>query len=232
VRRAFPSAPPARFCGRGKVGAVNELEFIRHQVSTERSHMAAVRGASAAALAQPAEERPALDFLQACASYLVFIVRRFNAQDQAHCDLLRQRLPADAGRDRATLDDLDRTLAASRQALDALATALQRREAAGDGSEDDAWVAALRSYLSFYSNVLAGRRHALQHLFEAHYTVADWRAASAVDADSILEERQRFSRVVDLLPDGIALAAPASDALPLGAGAGRDIPGPRPAPAG
>ncbi len=209
---------------------MNELEFIRRQVSTERLHMAAVRGATAAALTVPADERPGTDFLLACARYLVFIVGRFNAQDQAHCDLLRARVPADAASDRAMLEDLDRTLAASRKALDSLASALREREAAGDTGDDAAFVAALRGYLSFYSNVLASRRHALQHLFEAHYTVAEWRAASSVDADSILEERQRYSRVADLLPEGIALAALASDAPPLGAAAGRDLPDSRHAP--
>lgn len=209
---------------------MNELEFIRRQVSTERSHMAAVRSACSAALAQSADERVAGDFLLACASYLVFVVGRFNAQDQAHADQIRPRLPADAARDRATLDDLDQTLSASRDALEALAAALRRHETGA--SDDAALVAALRSYLSFYSNVLASRRHALQHLFEAHYTVADWRAASAVDADSILEERQRYSRVASLLPDGIALAALASDASPLGAAGSREVPVPRHAPAG
>ena len=209
---------------------MNELEFIRRQVSIERSHMAAVRGACAAALALPRDERPGTDFLQACAGYLVFAVGRFNTQDLAHCDRLRAHLPVDAAQDRATLDDLDRTLAASRKAIDALAAALRDREAAGDAGDDDAFVAALRGYLSFYSNVLAGRRHALQHLFEAHYAVADWRAASAVDADSILEERQRYARVADLLPDDISLAAGASDAPPLGPAVGRNVPDPRPAP--
>jgi hypothetical protein len=209
---------------------VNELEFIRRQVSTERSHMAAVRSACAAALALPVDERPQVDFLLACAAYLAFAVGRFNAQDQAHCDQLRLRLPADAAQDRAMLDDLDRTLAASRKALDALAAALRVREAAGDVGDDVAFVAALRGYLSFYSSVLAGRRHALQHLFEAYYTIADWRAASAVDADSILEERARYSRVADLLPDGIALAALAGNAPPLGAVPDRQLPEPSPAP--
>lgn len=232
IRALGRHPPPAGCRGRGRVGGVNELEFIRRQVSTERSHMAAVRSACAAALALPADERAGSDFLLACASYLVFVVGRFNAQDQAHRDLLRLRLPTDAARDRATLDDLDRTLAASRKALDALAATLRRRETVPDDSGDAALVAALRSYLSFYSNVLAGPRHSLQHLFAAHYTIAEWRAASAVDADSILEERRRYARVADLLPGGIALAALASDASPLAATTGREVPDPRPAPAG
>jgi hypothetical protein len=212
---------------------VNELEFIRGQVATERSHMAAVRGACAAALGRPPGDPPDIEFLLACAEYLVFIVGRFNAQDQAHCNLLRPRLPADAARDRATLDDLGLTLGASREALAALAAALRIRRdlQSATAADDAAFVAALRGYLAFYSNVLASRRHALRHLFEAHYDVADWRAASAVDADAILEERTRFARVAGLLPDGVALAALASDAPPLAAPAERPAAS-RPAPAG
>jgi len=189
---------------------VNELEFIRSQVSTERSHMAAVRSACAAALALAADPRPDIDFLAACAGYLIFSVGRFNAQDQAHCGLLRPRLPADAARDLATLDELEQTLGMSRKAIEPLATALGTLESGtGDAAE---FTAALRTYLSFYSGVLAPRRHALRHLFDAHYGIADWRAASAVDADSILEERERYARVADLRPGGIALGAQGTDA--------------------
>lgn len=192
---------------------MNELEFIRRQVSTERSHMSAVRSACAAALALPADHRPDVDVLAACADYLVFSVGRFNSQDQAHCDLLRPRLPAAAARHRATLDDLEQTLAASRKALEALAVALAALQ---DGTSTvSAFTAALHSYLSFYSNVLARRRHALQPLFDVHYGIADWRIASAVDADSILEERERYARLSGLLPDGIAFAELGSDAPPL-----------------
>jgi hypothetical protein len=182
---------------------VNELEFIRHQVSTERSHMAEVRGACAAALAQ-GDGAPDLHFIEACASYLVFVVDRFNAQDQAHCELLRPRLdPADSAA-RAAIDDLLQALAASRDAIDALRTALAARQA-GRLAEPQ-FIAAVRDYLAVYSAVLATRRHSIHHLFERHYGIVEWRRASAVDADSILEERERHARVLASLPDGITLA--------------------------
>jgi len=183
---------------------VNELEFIRRQVSIERTHMAAVRSACAAALSLPRAERPEVEFLRACAEYLVFVVGRFNAQDQAHCDLLGPRLPTSATHDLATLEDLGRTLEASRGAIAKLEIAVR-------AGSDEAFVAALRTYLAFYSNVLAGHRHALHHLFDAHYEVADWRAASAVDADAILEERERYARVAGLIPDDIELAPTRTD---------------------
>ncbi len=189
---------------------MNELEFIRNQVATERSHMAAVRGACAAALLQPADPPPDLDFLVACASYLVFSIGRFNAQDQAHCELLRPRLPATAADDQRTLADLEQTLAANRTAISQLATALAALQS-GTGGEAG-FSAALRAYLSFYANELASRRHALRHLFDAHYGVAEWRRASAVDADSILEERDRYAQVAGRLPEGIVLGAPGAEA--------------------
>ncbi len=174
--------------------------------------MAAVRSACAAALSRSPAERPDAEFMRACSEYLVFVVGRFNAQDQAHCELLGPRLPAGAAQDRATLADLGRTLAASRAAIAKLEAAMR------EGS-DEAFVNALRTYLAFYSNVLAGHRHALHHLFDAHYEVADWRAASAVDADAILEERERYARVAGLIPEDIELAPTRTDVPPRAAAA-------------
>jgi hypothetical protein len=39
------------------------------------------------------------------------------------------------------------------------------------------------------------RRDAIDSLQQAHLRVTDWRAVSFVDADSIVEERTRYSRV-------------------------------------
>jgi len=201
---------------------VNEIEFIRRQVSTERTHMAAVRSACATATSRPPAERADVEFLRACAEYLVFVEGRFNAQDQTHRALLGLRLPANAAQDLATLEDLGRTLAASRGAISKLEVAVR-------GGNDEAFLSALRTYLAFYSNVLAGHRHVLHHLFDAHYEVADWRAASAVDADAILEERERYARVAGLIPDDIELAPTRSDVPPLSpaaSGTSRDSAGP------
>lgn len=166
--------------------------------------MAAVRSACAAALARDAGAEPDPEFLDACARYLVFVVGRFNAQDQAHCELLAPRLDAADAASRALVEDLLQALAASRAAIERLAATLAARDS---GAASDAQFAeSLRDYLGFYARVLATRRHSIHHLFERHYGIADWRRASAVDADSILEERERYARVAACLPDGISLA--------------------------
>ncbi len=189
---------------------MNEIEFIRKQLATERSHRAAVRAACAEALSRPAGSPRDLDFLLACADYLVYGVGRSNAQDQAHCELLRVRLATDSAIDPGLLTDLEQLLQASRRDLEPLASA---RAALLAGSVDDAaLVAALRVHVARDDAALARRRHALQHLLESHYGITDWRRASAVDADAIVEERERYSRVSSRLPEGIDLAALGSEA--------------------
>jgi len=169
---------------------MDEIAILRGQLATERQHLAAVKKACRAALARGGDT-PGIDgFARACASYLLHIGRRLLAQDQAHTVLLRPRVaPGDAA-NRQLLDDLETTLGQLRSALQAL-------EASA------APVAGLRDYLDFVDDVLAKRRHVLEPLFAAHYTVEDWRAAAFVDADSILEERERFAACQAAAPPGV-----------------------------
>lgn len=184
---------------------MNELQLIRDQVSTERRHMAEVRAACASAIARAAPEDTLLDeFCQACADYLVYIVGRFNAQDQAHCDILGPRLaPGDAA-NRHILDELAATLARNREAIASLAAALEARRAGQ--LHVPQFVAACQDYLRFYEEVLAKHRHVIYHLFDRHYGIEEWRRASLVDADAIVEERVRYGRVRAKLPPGVDLA--------------------------
>lgn len=182
---------------------MDEAAFLRQQVSTERRHMAEVKNAARAALASSAATQSAAKgelahFATAAIAYLVFIMERFNAQDQAHCELLRPRVPLSDTDDLAVLDDLEATLSLSRQAIAELASAANPVE-------------GLRAYVAFFDEVLAIRRHVIQHLFEAHYSIDDWRKASFVDADSICEERERYSAVEAALPGGVTLASRARD---------------------
>lgn len=179
---------------------MNELEFIRQQVSTERAHMGAARAAMAAALAADYPLAVLEPFARAAARYLVFVVRRFNRQDLEHCAILQPLIPAGDTTDHKTLADLAETLWMSSRAIEELALALESPAAE--------LLSACGNYNQFYRDVLVGRRHAIYHLFERHYGVAEWRRASFVDADSVLEERELFGAVGRALPTGIELRAP------------------------
>ncbi len=106
---------------------MNELQYLRTQVAPERGHMACVRKDCAATLDLPPGgiTEPMLeDSCRRCARCLAFIVARFNAQGQAHNDRLCPFLATDDALHREALDDLDRTLALNRAAIDALEGAL------------------------------------------------------------------------------------------------------------
>ncbi len=179
---------------------MNELEFIRQQVSTERAHMGAARAALAAALAADYPLAVLEPFARAAARYLLFVVRRFNRQDLEHCAILQPLIPATDSRDHKTLADLAETLWLSSRAIEGLGVSLE--------SPPADLLGACGTYNQFYVDVLVRRRHAIYHLFAQHYGVAEWRRASFVDADSILEERELFDAVGRALPTGIELRSP------------------------
>ena len=211
---------------------MNETEFLREQVRTERRHMAEVRSAldsaltlQAAAMQTGPAPGPApgtaavsvtgsaaasmshsnsAEFCGAAARYLVFIVQRFNAQDSIHCEQLRPRISAADHPARQALEDLTQTLQRSALAIATLQAALQASLAAPSGASDTLRVACTR-YLEFYRTELATRQNSLYPLLEQHYGAADWRRASLVDADSILEERALYAAVRALLPPGVEL---------------------------
>lgn len=169
---------------------MDELAILRHQVSTERRHMAEVKNACRAALGIE-HGGGCATFFAAAAEYLSFIMRRFHAQDQMHVELLRARVPR-TDPSHSLLQELEATLASSRDALAALerSTDVQR---------------GVRDYVDFFDRVLAKHRHALSPLLEKHYRIEDWRKSLFVDADSILEERDRFGAVHAALPSGVRL---------------------------
>ncbi|MGD9599053.1 MAG: hypothetical protein AB7G76_05580 [Steroidobacteraceae bacterium] len=159
---------------------MDELTLLRDQVATERRHFAAVKEACRAALQAGGDPAGLAHTCRAAIAYLVYGARRLHAQDHAHVLLLRPRIaPGDTASHRL-LDDLAATLERSRAALQAL-------ESAPDP------VPGVAAFLDFVDEVLGRRRHGLEALFQAHYSLDDWRAASFVDADSILEERERYA---------------------------------------
>lgn len=182
---------------------MNEQEFLRQQVTLERRHMSEVKNACEAAINAGFEEAQLDAFCRTGAVYLVFILERFNAQDQKHSDLLRSRLAPEEMNYLPVLDDLDVALGSSREAIERLRTALDGRRSGKLSAAE--FIYEVKAYIDYYNRTLRKRQHVISPLFERHYTIADWRAASFVTADSILEERLHYAAVQAQLPSGIEL---------------------------
>jgi hypothetical protein len=195
---------------------MNELQIIRSQLAVEQAHAAdvtqacaAVFGSAESASAEPVppSEGTAL-FREACVSYLVWVLARFEERDQTLSELLASRQPAAtaAAASARQLMSLIGRSGTSREALSRLETAL----AAGD---TPAARAGWREFASFFDSAWMPRRAALEQALAEHLSVADWRRVCAIDADFILDERNRFARVTAQLPPGIELRRPPSAAL-------------------
>ena len=184
---------------------MNELEIIRSQLAVEQSHAAEVANVCAAVFgatraAGASSEAPAL-FREACVSYLVWVLARFEERDQTLSDLLVARQSAANGTAAASVRPLAALIARSGTSREALA----RLEAALAAGESEGARAGWQEFAQFFNSAWAARRGALEGALADHLAVADWRVVCAIDADSILDERKRFERVVAQLPAGVEL---------------------------
>jgi len=191
---------------------MNELEIIRSQLAVEQTHAAEVVNACAAAFgstgAAPAPSEATALFREASVSYLVWVLARFEERDQTLSELLASRQSLANG-----------TVAASARHLASLVSragtsreALSRLEAALGAGESPAARAGWQEFGRFFNSAWTPRRAALEGALTEHLDVADWRAVCAIDADSILDERNRFGRVAAALPAGMELRpTPPSD---------------------
>jgi hypothetical protein len=160
---------------------MNELDLIRRQLHSERSRVREVALASTAPGATTALRQPAVD-------YLVFVLTRFEERDQMLAEQYRSRLaPSDPARREA--DEILSRPGTSREALATLEAALGSGQDAATGPQ--LWIA----FAQFVEGPWRSRRDAIDALLERNTRVADWRAVSFVDADSIVEERARYARV-------------------------------------
>ena len=178
---------------------MNEIELIQGQLITERLHAGAVANACAVALQRP-ENSPALgEFRQSCVDYLVCVLAWFEERDQRLSDLIRARIvPEDATR-RALEDALGRP-GRSRETLERLAAAVASTATAG-GNPQSSW----SEFAHFFNGMWSTRRDAVDALLAPNGRVGDWRAVAGIDADSILLERQLYTRVGERLPPGVML---------------------------
>jgi len=184
---------------------MNELEIIRSQLNVEQTHAAEVANACAAAFGSdvPAAPTQALGlFREACVSYLVRLLARFEERDQTLSELLaaRQSRPGEAAA--ASVQPLAVVIARPGTSREALS----RLEAALAAGESPAARGSWQEFGRFFNSAWVPRRAALERAQAEHLDVAQWRTVCAIDADSILDERTRFARVVAQLPAGIELS--------------------------
>ena len=170
---------------------MNEIELIRRQLSVERQHATDVARACASALAV-ADASDA--FRTASIEYLVWSLSRFEEREQVFHDLLRKRFPADDP-DRRAVEAALASPGSSREAL-------TRLEGALSGTGTDRW----SEFLDFFTGAWSTRRDEIDRLFERHAKVPDWRTVSAIDADSIVDERNRYARVKATAPTDMELS--------------------------
>jgi hypothetical protein len=175
---------------------MNELEIIRAQLAVQQTHAAEVANACAAALGEATAA-----FREASVSYLVWVLSQFEERDQTLAELLASRQSAANGAAAASTRHLAGLISrsgTSREALSRLEAALAAGESAAAG-------ASWQEFARFFNSAWAPRRAALEGALAEHLGMADLRAVCAIDADSILDERSRFARVVAQLPGGIEL---------------------------
>jgi hypothetical protein len=186
---------------------MNEVELIRRQLGVERQHAADVARACANALVAAGSEgpdrlTPLEAFRQASVDYLVWILSRFEEREQVFHDLLRSRLAADDPTRRA-VESAFALPGTSREALAKLETALG---ATGGTETATRWT----EFLRFFSSAWSARRDEIDRLFERQAKITDWRTVSDIDADSIVDERNRYARVKATMPAGIETQSSAS----------------------
>jgi hypothetical protein len=180
---------------------MNEVELIRAQLSLERQHAAAVSHALSAAAAQEGNHLTAVGaFREACVDYLAWVLSRFEEREQVFHDLVRTRMAAEDANRRAA-EEVFALPGTSREALAKLEAALRDGSDSRPGHGSRLWA----EFLQFFDGAWRTRRDALDQLFARHARITDWRAMSAIDADSIFDERNRYARVRATLPVGIEL---------------------------
>jgi len=163
---------------------VNELDLIRDQLRAERTRATEVALACAASGTSEGLRQASVD-------YLVFVLTRFEERDQRLAEQYRGRPPSDP--QRRTLEEIVSRSGTSREALAKLEAALVSDTAGGSTPVDrkQRWV----EFGEFFVGPWRSRRDAIDALQERIPRVADWRAISFVDADSIMEERTRYAHV-------------------------------------
>jgi len=169
---------------------MNETQFLRNQLATEQRHLQAILKACTDAIANAPADSPADAFLQTCADYLMSSVKTLAARDRARLALHYGRSPP---------SDQDGH-SASAQLEAAIASAVTLWSHIDPKAVD---AKTLHRALQALAQWVAKREAAKDCLNDAGYSVEQWRKVAFVDARSIVEERERYSRVDAALPLGV-----------------------------
>ena len=185
---------------------MDEIQLIRNQLVAERQHASAVANACARALERTGTHELAGgslgEFRQACVDYLVCVLAWFEERDQRLSDFTHARV-APAAAARRTLEEALGRPGRSREALEKLEKAVA---GAGGATAARGTQRSWQEFAQYFNGVWSVRRDAIDALLAVAFRATDWRAVAGIDADSILEERQRYARVCAVLPPGVSLA--------------------------
>ena len=183
---------------------MNEIEFLRGHIDVEQAHLAEVLERCRTMSAGPADRTDAGGQLEGCARYLLYVGARTLSRDRLRCSQFQASHPGGTAGVAPALaaDDVLAGLAATLPLRQQLMDDLELRV-----SEHEATPAAmsLRPELERQARLLLGaalpeRWAALQPLLDRSCTVAQWREAAMIDADSIFEERRLFAASAGLAP--------------------------------
>lgn len=181
---------------------MNEIQLIRAQLDTERLHVNAVAKACAAALAgAPGSAPPASAALAqlraAAADYLLCVLGWFEARDQRLLGLLSARTAA-AERAPPALQAALAQSGSSHEAFGMLKVLNADAPPANAAGSPVTWLTWAQGIETLWNP----HRQAIDALMAQITRPADWRMIAGIDADSILDERQRFERVRAACPPG------------------------------
>jgi hypothetical protein len=173
---------------------VNEIQLIRDQLALECRHAREIAAACAEALGRRESGPPPPDerdpYRQACVDYLACVLAWFEERNQRLAELAL----AGAAREHGALTDALARPGKSREALERLAGACTRTAGWGE-------------FAQFFRSAWCTRREALDAWLTRHGRIAEWRAVGALDADSILRERELYARCAAAQPPGLHGAA-------------------------
>src|SRR5690242_16281000 len=133
---------------------MNELEIICSQLAVERSHTAEVANACAAVFGSAGAAAPSeatVRFREACVSYLVWVLARFEERDQTLSELLASRQSLGEGGATADAQQLGSLISRSGTSREALS----RLESALAAGEVEAMRAGWEEFARFFNSAWA-----------------------------------------------------------------------------